>query len=85
MGIILDVLDLPRCFTLYQAQQEIRAFCNNQDEQDLAGNVLWENFRIYLTPELRWRIDGTNDFWGSHSVVLSDSFAKWLNIARTVW
>lgn len=73
------VLDLPECFTLFSAQQHIRDFCNNFE-------VLNEiPFRMYLTPDLRWKVEATNQFWNLHTVTLSEPFARWCNLAKRVF
>ncbi len=77
------VLNLPSCYTIFQAQQHIMDFCNDFDPLDAAGNPAVQAFRIHLTPDLRWKIDAINGFWASYDVVLSAAFARWCNFSKT--
>ncbi len=40
---------------------------------------------MYLTPDLRWKVQATNTFWNNHTVTLSEPFARWCNLAKRVF
>ena len=37
---------------------------------------------MYLTPDLRWKVEATNQFWTQYTVTLSEPFARWCNLAK---
>ena len=37
---------------------------------------------MYLTPDLRWKVQATNHFWNNYNVTLSDAFQRWCNLAK---
>ena len=38
---------------------------------------------MFLTPDMRWRVDFTNSFRLNNRIFFSEAFAKWCNLSKT--
>jgi hypothetical protein len=74
-------LNLQQSYTMHECQQSIRAWCTDMGT-DVNGE---ERIKLYLTPDMRWRMDISDAWRAQLEVRLSPAFQRWLCMARQVF